>query len=64
MNSRDVLAGTFLFLLGAAAASAYFYRKEIKLYLGLQKDGTIDAVSNLATGFETLYKKFSPPAAK
>lgn len=55
MTARDVAAGLFCVLLGAVGMAAYAYRKQIRLYLQLEKSGTVDAVGDLASGFKSLY---------
>ena len=65
MNSRDVFAGMFLFIAGAATAFAIAYRKQIAIYMRLSKDGTVEDAANFAAAGEALYKKlFKPPVKK
>lgn len=58
MNARDIAAGTFLFVLGAATAFAIAYRKEIRLYLKLEKEGVPEAVGQLADAGKILVNQF------
>lgn len=64
MSPSNVLAGVFLFLLGAATMAAYAYRKEIRTLLGLSNDQTVNAVGDIVTGVTSLLDKFKPAGAK
>lgn len=59
MSPSNVLAGVFLFLLGAAAMGAYAYRTEIRALLGLANDETANAVADLASSAKALYAQFT-----
>jgi len=59
MSPSNVLAGVFLFLLGAATMAAYAYRTEIRALLGFANDGTVDAVGDLIGSVKTLANQFS-----
>jgi hypothetical protein len=64
MNAEKVLAGTFLFFLGAATAFAIAYRKEIRLYLKLEKDGTVDAAKSLVDSGQAIFNQFKALTGK
>lgn len=61
---RDIAAGLFCVLLGAAAMAAYCYRNEIRAYLKLQSNGTTDAVASLIAGGKTLYDQIQAARPK
>ncbi len=53
----SVLGGVFLFVLGAAVALAWCYRDQIRVLLGLQKSGQLDAGLQVADGVSRLLKQ-------
>ena len=62
MSPTNVLAGVFLFLLGAATMAAWAYREQIRILLGLQNDKTVNAVGDLVGSLKTLGEQFGKKA--
>lgn len=56
---RDVAAGLFCALVGAGLALAWAYRDQIRLFLKLEKDGTIAEVSALGDEAKKLYSNIT-----